>query len=184
MITRFKLYENNNNKNEIIDRIRTLLFSINNETLMIFLKIPDYINKYFKVYRKKDFYIKEIFNFSRFDFSVFLRLGNSYSFVRNFEFSVLEENELLEIEKEIIDKIKNNEVEKATLASAISNSFEQVKFFLDRDADWFEKTKHGFSFAELFEGFLMDTQKDYIKEKYPEKYQEYLKWKKTNDFNL
>ena len=64
--------------------------------------------------------------------------------------------------------------------AAYKHNLELVKLLIDNDADWNIKTEFNNTFFEI----LTPHEQDIIKNEYPEKYNNYQKKQKSNNFNL
>jgi len=64
------------------------------------------------------------------------------------------------------------------------NNNKIIDIAIQAGINWFIKNHIGKTFLEILESSSLKLEYKYIIETYPEKYQEYLKWKKTKEFNL
>ena len=112
------------------------------------------------------------------------RLGNSVVISNVNRFYKRSINDDLSILKMLIDgnadlDIQNKNDNTALMFAASNHKIEIIKILIDGGADW-NLQNVGRTFIDLLE----NTEVNELAQLYPEKYQEYLKIKKREDFNL
>ena len=79
---------------------------------------------------------------------------------------------------------ENNEKIRPLFYAVISRDIKIIKYLIDAGADWSFRYADWVNNGQTFFEMLNDTDKEIIKQEYPEKYDRYIKKQKSNKFKL